>query len=45
MPLDEAVEAVYEGRIIDSKTIIAILAYKDLKNSERFEKGMMLRKC
>jgi ADP-ribose pyrophosphatase len=45
MTLDEAVEAVYEGRIIDSKTIIAILAYKDLKNSERFEKGMMLRKC
>lgn len=30
MDLDEAVEAVYSQKIIDSKTIIAILAYKDL---------------
>ena len=31
MSLDEAVEAVYKNEIIDSKTIIAILAYKDMK--------------
>ena len=31
MSLDEAVEAVYKNDIIDSKTIIAILAYKDMK--------------
>ena len=32
MSLDEAVRNIYEHKIIDSKTIIAILAYKDLKN-------------
>jgi ADP-ribose pyrophosphatase len=31
MSLEEALEAVYKQRIIDSKTIIAILAYKDMK--------------
>ncbi|MBR1674904.1 MAG: NUDIX hydrolase [Eubacterium sp.] len=35
MTLDEAVEAIYGGRIIDSKTIIAILAYKDMKTGGR----------
>jgi ADP-ribose pyrophosphatase len=28
IPIDEAVEKIYSGEIIDSKTIIAILAYK-----------------
>ncbi|MCR5542525.1 MAG: NUDIX hydrolase [Eubacterium sp.] len=32
LSLEEAVEYVYSGKINDSKTIIAILAYKDLKD-------------
>ena len=35
MTLDEAVEAVYKNEIIDSKSIIAILAYKDMKGNDR----------
>lgn len=31
IPVDEAVDMIYSGEIIDSKTIIAILAYKDMK--------------
>ena len=34
LTLEEAVDYVYQGKIVDSKTIIAIFAYKDLKNSE-----------
>ena len=33
LKLEEAVDYVYQGKIIDSKTIIAVLAYKDLKNN------------
>ncbi len=29
--VEEAVNMIYDGRIIDSKTIIALLAYKDMK--------------
>lgn len=32
MPVDEAVNMIYSGEIIDSKTIVALLAYKDMKN-------------
>jgi ADP-ribose pyrophosphatase len=32
MTLDESVRNIYDHKMIDSKTIIAILAYKDLKN-------------
>lgn len=31
IPVDEAVAMIYRGEIIDSKTIVALLAYKDLK--------------
>lgn len=30
--VDEAVSMIYKGEIIDSKTIVALLAYKDMKN-------------
>ena len=36
MTLDEAVSAIYNNQIIDSKTIISIFAYKDMK-----DKGMI----
>ncbi|MBE5943558.1 MAG: NUDIX hydrolase [Lachnospiraceae bacterium] len=29
--VDEAISMIYEGKIIDSKTIVALLAYKDMK--------------
>lgn len=29
--IDDAIKLIYEGKIIDSKTIIALLAYKDMK--------------
>ncbi len=29
--IDEAVNMIYEGKIIDSKTVIALFAYKDMK--------------
>ncbi|MGN0435166.1 MAG: NUDIX hydrolase [Wujia sp.] len=32
MSIDEAVDKIYKGEIIDSKTVTALLAYKDLKN-------------
>ncbi|MBE5945755.1 MAG: NUDIX hydrolase [Lachnospiraceae bacterium] len=31
LPVDDAVSMIYEGKIIDSKTIIALLAYKDMR--------------
>lgn len=31
IPIDEAVDMIYSGEIIDSKTIVALLAYKDMK--------------
>lgn len=31
VPMNEAVEMVYQGKIIDSKSIVAILAYQDMK--------------
>ena len=30
--IDEAVDMIYEGKIVDSKTVIAILGYKDMKS-------------
>lgn len=32
LPVEEAIEAVYSGDIVDSKTVIALLAYKDMKS-------------
>ena len=37
LSIDEALEMIYSGKIHDSKTILAILAYKDLK-----ERNMLL---
>ncbi len=34
IPLEEAVRMIYSGQIIDGKTIIALLAYKDLKSKK-----------
>ncbi len=31
IPIDEAVDMIYSGEIIDSKTIVALLAYKNMK--------------
>lgn len=31
IPVDEAIDMIYSGVIIDSKTIVALLAYKDMK--------------
>lgn len=31
LSIDEAINMIYKGEIIDSKTIVALLAYKDLK--------------
>lgn len=31
--IDEAISMIYSGEIIDSKTIIALLAYKDMKSN------------
>ncbi len=31
IPVDEAIDMIYRGEIIDSKTIVALLAYKDMK--------------
>ena len=36
IPVSEALEMVYDGRIIDGKTIIAILSYMDVKNRKKF---------
>ena len=36
MPFDEALQAVYDGKIIDGKTIIALLAYQDVKSRKIF---------
>ncbi len=33
IPIDEAVAMIYSGEIIDSKTIVALLAYKDMKTN------------
>lgn len=30
--IDEAIELIYKGEIVDSKTIVALFAYKDLKS-------------
>lgn len=32
MPVFDAIEAIYKGEIVDSKTIIALLAYRDMKS-------------
>ncbi len=32
--LDDAIEMIYDGRIVDSKTMVGLLAYKDLKNKK-----------
>lgn len=37
LPVDEAIGKIYSGEIIDSKTIIALLAYKDMK-----QKGIII---
>lgn len=31
IPINEAVQMVYDGRIVDSKSIVALLAYQDMK--------------
>jgi len=36
IPFSEAVEMIYKGEIIDGKTIIALLAYQDVKNRKLF---------
>ncbi len=33
IPIDEAISLIYSGEIIDSKTIVALLAYKDMKSN------------
>lgn len=37
MPVCDAINMIYDGKIIDSKTIVALLAYRDMK-----EKGIIL---
>ena len=32
IPIDDAIRMIYSGEIIDSKTIVALLAYKDMKS-------------
>ena len=36
IPFEEAVQYIYEGKIIDGKTIIALLSYRDVKNRKLF---------
>ena len=36
IPLEEAVAMIYDGRIIDGKTMIALLAYQDVKSKKIF---------
>ncbi len=36
IPFDEAVSCIYQGKITDGKTIIALLAYQDVKNRKLF---------
>lgn len=33
IPIRDAVKMIYDGKIVDSKTIVALLAYKEMKNS------------
>lgn len=32
IPVEEAINMIYSGEIIDSKTVVALLAYKDMKS-------------
>jgi len=36
IPFEEALQAIYDGKIIDGKTIIALLAYQDVKTRKIF---------
>ena len=31
--VDEAVKMIYDGKIVDSKTIVALFAYKEMKST------------
>jgi ADP-ribose pyrophosphatase len=37
VPMEEAREMIYSGKIVDSKTIVAILAYYDKKSQGIFK--------
>ncbi len=37
LPIEEAIDMVYKGEIVDSKTMVALFSYKDLKSKGIFK--------